>query len=310
MTRQYKRRCSLILASDSEALDLSELHIQFKITSQDLQTPNSARIRVWNPSSSTVNRAMKEFTRVVLQVGYGQDDAGLGTLFDGSIIQAMDGKASATDSYLDIVAADGDQAYIYGVVRQSLAAGATQADVAKAAVAAMGEHGVTPGYTPENLGGAPSPRGVVLFGMARDTLNDVAANTDSRWSIQNGQAQIVPNSGVIPNTAVVLTSATGLIGRPEQTQDGIKIRCLINPQIKIGGALQVNNTSINKAALNTGLQSSLNNDFLPRVADDGFYRVLLADHDGDTRGQNWYSDLTCIALGDAATQGLVNRGLN
>lgn len=306
MTKQFKRRVSLVVAADSAGLDLSELHIQFSVKQWDIQTPNTARIRVWNLSEQTAEKVKKEFTRVILQCGY--EGGPLGTIFDGTIIQAKSGKANATDSYLDIVAGDGDQAYSFAVVNTSLAAGATPTDQAKAAIAAMEEHGVTEGYMPEDMAGAALPRGVVMFGMARDHLSDIADATDTKWSIQNGEAQIIDLTGALPNTAVVLTSATGLIGRPEQTQDGIKARCLLNPEIKMGGRVQINNSSINLASLQTSVQGQVNNELLPRIADDGFYRVIVADHVGDTRGNDWYSDLICIALDDGVTPGLVAKG--
>lgn len=306
MTRQYKRRVSLIVADDSAGLDLSQMHIQFSVRQWDIQTPNTATIRVWNLADSTERKIKKEFTRVVLQCGY--EGGPMGTIFDGTIIQPKSGKQSATDTYLDIVAADGDQAYSFAVVSTSLAAGATATDQAKAAIAAMGEHGVTEGYLTDQMPAASLPRGVVMFGMARNHLNDVAAATDTKWSIQNGQAQIIPLTGALPNTAVVLNSSSGMIGRPEQTQDGIRARCLLNPEIRMGGRVQIDNASINPATFQTSLQGQLNNELLPRIAEDGFYRVIVADHVGDTRGNDWYSDLICIALDDGATPGLVAKG--
>jgi hypothetical protein len=50
------------------------------------------------------------------------------------------------------------------------------------------------------------------------------------------------------------------------------------------------------------------NAFLPRVTDDGFYRTIVAEHSGDTRGNDFYTDLTCIALDDGVTPGLVAKG--
>ena len=28
----------------------------------------------------------------------------------------------------------------------------------------------------------------------------------------------------------------------------------------------------------------------------GLYYVMVANHTGDTRGQNWYTDMTCLAV--------------
>lgn len=306
MSRQYLRKVSLLVGAGDQGLDLSELHIEFKVRQWDLQTPNSTLIRAWNLKPETAERVKKEFTRVVLQAGY--EEGPFGTIFDGSIIQAKLGRANATDTYLDIVAADGDQAYNFAVVNKSLAAGSTAKDHAQAAIGAMADHGVSQGYLPDQLTGNPLPRGKVLHGMARDQLRGIASNTATKWSIQSGSVQMVPLTGVIPGAAVVINAGSGMIGIPEQTQDGIRVRTLLNPDIKMGGAVQINNADINRAELAVSLQGQLQNAFLPRVTDDGFYRVIVAEHSGDTRGNDYYTDLTCIALDDGATPGLVAKG--
>jgi hypothetical protein len=53
----------------------------------------------------------------------------------------------------------------------------------------------------------------------------------------------------MPGEAVVLTSGTGLLGRPEQTEDSIEIVSLLNPLLKIGSRVQIDNASINQASV-------------------------------------------------------------
>lgn len=305
MTTQYLRQVSLIVADGERGLDLSSLRIRFQVKQSDLQTPNNATIRIWNLSEATAAAVKKEFKRVILQAGY--QGGALGTIFDGTIIQAKSGRENATDTYLDIIAADGDEAYNFAVVSTSIAAGSTPSDRAKAAIGAMGDHGVTAGYIAD-LPGQPLPRGVAMFGMAKDHLRTIAAGSDAKWSIQNGQATMMQLTKPLPGAAVVLNAGSGLIGIPEQTQDGIRIRCLLNADIKVGGVVQVNNAAINLAPLAVSLSGQIQNSFLPRVTEDGFYRVIVAEHAGDTRGQEFYTDTICIALSDGLTPGLVNKG--
>lgn len=305
MSRQYKRFCSLIVSGgDGEGLDLSELRIEFKVRQWDIQTPNSADIRIWNLKPETSKRVEKEFTRVTLQAGYEGADAGI--IFDGTIVQIRRGRANATDTFLDIMAADGDAAYNFAVVNASLAAGSKPEDRLKAITAAMEKYEVTQGATPEDgLGDATLPRGKVMFGMAQDHMRDLAASTLTTWSIQNGKVNVVKKDGYLPDEAVVLNSQTGLIGLPEQTQDGINARCLLNPKLKVSGRVQINNASVQRAA--ASLQYTAINYF-PSVAEDGFYRIVVIDHEGDTRGDAWYSDIVCVAIDETVSLGLGQRG--
>ena len=52
---------------------------------------------------------------------------------------------------------------------------------------------------------------------------------------------MIPSGDIFPAEAVVLTAETGLVGAPEQTNDGIKVRCLLNPRLRIGG--RINSTT-------------------------------------------------------------------
>jgi len=303
MADQYLRKVSLVVADQSgSGLDLSELRIKFVVKQWDIQTPNSLSARVYNVSDQTAQLVKDEFTRVVLQAGY--DGGNYGVIFDGTIVQARRGRESATDTYLDILAADGDEAYNFAILNASLAAGATPKDRADLSFKAMAEHNVGTGYIAD-LSGGGLPRGKVMFGMARDELRKIAATTGTTWSIQDGKVQIVPVTSYLPGEAVVLTARTGMIGLPEQTADGIKVRSLLNPRIKSAARVQIDNKSIQNAELDLRYTAI---NFFPRVTDDGFYRVIAVDHSGDTRGNDFYSDMICIAVDDAVTIGLATKG--
>ena len=307
-TQQFGRKVSLIIGPDSgDALDLSGLRIVFRVQRGDLQTPNSARIRVYNVSDNTAQRAAAEFTRVVLQAGY---EGNYGIIFDGSIIQVRRGRESPTDTYIDITAADGDMAYNFAVVNTTLAAGSTHADVVNACLNAMGKFGVTAGYIVD-LPANPLPRGQVLFGMARDHLETVARSTQTLWSIQDGQLQIVPETSYVPGEIPVINAKSGMVGLPEQTQNGITVRMLLNPAVKIGRLIQLDNSSIQRYEFSLSSADAIanrNTALQNRINGDGFYYVMTNDFWGDTRGNDWYNEVICLAV-DATAQdlNLVNK---
>lgn len=302
MGQQYLRQLQLVVADDAEGLDLSQLHIKFSIKQYDLQTPNTCQIRVYNVADQTANQIQKEFTRIVLTAGY--KDSAQGTIFDGTLVQVRKGHESAVDSYVDLSGADGDEALNFGIVQVALKAGSSFADRVNALAKAMN---VKTGYVAP-LPSDTLPRGKTMLGMARDHMRDLSMATDTNWSIQNGTLVVLPRDKPLPSEAIELNSATGMVGFPEQTEDGIQIKCLLNPQIKIGCQVKINNADIQQAQLGLSISSQDANSFLPSIADDGLYRVVVAEHSGDTRGNEWYTDLICIALGQANTPGLLSRG--
>jgi len=291
-SRQYLRACTLIVSgSDRNGLDLSQLRIKFSVKRSGVQTPNTADIRVYNLEEQTALRIRKEFTKVTLQAGY---QGNFGVIFQGNIKQVILGRESATDTFIDIVAGDGDLAYNFAVVNATLAAGSTQGDQVSAAVKSMNSKGVTAGH----LGEMPAnqlPRGKVMFGNARNYLRDTAQSTGSDWSIQNEKVTFVKKKAYLPGERIVLTSKTGLIGTPQQTTDGLNVKCLLNPNIKMSSQIEINNKSVADFKVNLDVPNSPANIPAPLSA-DGVYYVLVAEHTGDTRGVEWYTSMVCLNI--------------
>jgi hypothetical protein len=290
-------------SAPQNGLDLSNMRIHFKVNQSDIETPNNALIRVYNLSDTTQKKVQGEFQRVMLQAGY---QSNYGVIFDGTIKQVMSGHESNIDSYVDIFAADGDIPYNNGVVNTALVAGSTKAQQLNALAQAMG---LPKGYVMD-LPVSALARGKVMFGLARDRMRDLADTVSARWSIQNGQLTLIPLAGYQPGEAVVLNSATGMIGFPQQTPGGIEVTCLINPKIKIGTLVQINNKSINQGVsqasgsllYNPGRLENLPG-YLAKISDDGLYKVLVHEFEGDTRANEWYSHLICLALDQSAPSG-------
>lgn len=319
--RQYGRKATLLVSRPQVAgnnpsafvpgstLDLSEFRFTFKTVQQDVESPNNCAIRVYNLSRQTIETISKsEYSRVILQAGYG--DA-FGVIFDGTLKQYRTGRESATTTYLDLLVADGDVAYNYAIINKTLAGGSSAADRVDAAVDAMGPYGVTKGYISLAPTGGVLPRGKVLFGMPRVLLRQEATAAGATWNISNGQVNITPLDGYLPGDAVELNAATGMIGIPEQTNDGVKVRCLLNPRIVVGGRVQINNKAINQTAQQNPNAAPTPYNLraggpqrLATITSDGFYRVYVAEHTGDTRGRDWYTDIVCLAV-DPSTKKVV-----
>jgi len=302
MTDQYLRKVNLVVASGGSGLDLSQQRISWRTVQSDVQTPNHAIIRIYNLAQQTAASIQKEFERVVLQAGY--EAGNFGVIFDGTIKQVRRGRVSGTDTYLDILAADGDRAYNFGVVNNTIKSGRTLNDQLDSAVAGLG---IPKGYVPDLPPGALS-RGKVQYGNARDEMSIIANSSTASWSIQNGEVQIVKDTGYVPGEAVVINATSGMIGLPEQTEGGIYVRVLLNPNIKIGTLVQIDNSSIQRAFLGGVLLNApgrLENlpGFLPKVTDDGFYKVYVNETVGDTRDTPFYSSLTCLAVDRSTSPG-------
>lgn len=145
-----------------------------------------------------------------------------------------------------------------------------------------------------------------MYGMAREQLRTLAGATGSSWHISDGAINMVPLAATLPGDAEVLTSMTGLIGMPQQTINGVTARSLLNPRIKHGGQIKIDNASVQQQAFNISYQPGLANHVFTQEGDgvvsntgldaDGNYKVYSITMIGDTRGQEWYSDLVCVGI--------------
>lgn len=306
---QWIRKVGLFVYrnSDGKGLDLSAFQIRFNIFNADVESPNSATIRIYNPSQDTVNEIRTAYNgplqttgynQVVLNAGY--ESGNYGVIFKGNIKQFRIGHESNVTTYLDILAGDGDIGYNQSIINTTLAKGVSNAEALKIASKAMGME-VNTDLLKTDAQHVLSIRGQVLMGMARAKVRNIATTLDASWSIENGVVKVTDYKGYAENEVVVLNAGTGLIGFPEQTEGGIKVKCLLNPRLRIGGAIQLDNKTINQLVEQDPQSApvsfnSYNIYNLAPLSNDGRYRLFVVEYEGDTRGNEWYCNLIGLAV--------------
>lgn len=291
-TQQFGRVLRLLVSNkQGDSLDLSALRIKFKCKKTGVMTPNSADIIIYNVDPRTTELIKKEFTSVVLQAGY---VGNYGVIFKGNVKQVITGKEDATTSFLNLNCGDGDKAYNFSTISKSLKAGSTPDAQLNAALTAFSGMGVGQGY----VGALPQntlPRGKVIYANARDHMKKLADTHGFVWSIQDGNAVFLSKGACLPNQAIVITSKTGMIGTPQQTSEGIDIKCLLNPNIKVHGKIKIDNASVLKMKIDFYTPGSPAN--LPSaISNDGYYYALVVEHSGDTRGIEWYTSMRLLTV--------------
>lgn len=314
MTRQWIRECRLLIGSSSEAIDVSQLRIRFEVRMWDVQHPGQADVIVTNLSKETSQKIQKEYDKVLLQVGW--RDGQMATLFEGETVQKRRGRETPTEVYDALLVREAQTAYSFATISKTLASGHTFRDQIDACLEALKPYGITAGYIPD-LPATKMPRGRVLFGMVRQQLRTICASTGTSWHIEGNKLVVLENGKPRPGEAIVLNSRTGLIGMPTQTFGGIEARCLLNPDIKWGSLVKIDQASIQQAKLqlNEPDDIALQQSTLPPTDADGFYRVAEVRHTGDTRGTDWYTDIVCLSASNLASgnpvipQSINDRGI-
>lgn len=315
--QQYLRRCKLTVEGAGKAIGFEpsandssdrQLRIRFDVHQRDSSTPHHANIYITNLSRQTAQAIRKEYKSVTLEAGY---EGSSGVIFKGEIVQVRILRESVTDGIVHILATSAQRARNFATVNKALASGHTFRDRVDVAAKALKEFGVEIGHI-DDLGSKKFPRGFACFGNAKDLLREVCFATGSSWHITNGKLNVVKNGSTLPGSTIVLNSNTGMIGFPEQTLDGVVVRCLLNYRILPTQKLQINESSIQQAAFSPSYLGELNNQQLQGVlglAADGIYKALLVEHNGDLRGPNWYTEIVCVKADGGASLSLYSRGI-
>jgi hypothetical protein len=302
MTQQYLRQFSCVVAKSSgEGLEFNQFKVQFTIRRGDFQTPNSCDVRIFNLSDATAQQiGQNEYTTLSISAGY---EGNFALIFQGTIKQYRLGRIDQLDSYVDITAADGDEAYNFAPILTSIPSGTNQTGLSNILAGAMSKYNVTVNYAP-TLPSNQLIRGRVMYGLCRDEYRDFAWTNNCKWSLQDNQITLIPYVSYIAGGAIPLISvSTGLIGVPEQTQQGINIRTLLNPNYKIGQLVQLT-AGVNTFRRSLDLPSVVSNQATAlqvQTSADGLYYVMVANHKGDTRGNDWYTEMVCLSVDSTIT---------
>ncbi len=321
MSRQFLRQVEVSLSGSSSATirggGPTDLRIEALIGASTLQAPNPGRVRIYNPNPQTITQfqqAEKQGGTVLLSAGYVSN---YGPIYSGDLKQTLYARESPVDAYIDLFCGENQKAYDGSRVTKTLAKGWTPADKVNVALDAMKPYGITGlGLVNVDLSTPAYPRGRPFVGMARDLLRQASLAAGATWSMHNGKIDIINPDNPIPSSGpIMLNSQTGLVSFPQQTASGIIARCLINPAITVHSQVKIDEISITRAERDngvfTGEGGQQNFDLMTAgvIAADGIYTVIFMETSLDTRGNDYYQTLTCIATkGGTPTKAQANAG--
>jgi hypothetical protein len=262
------------------------LRVEFKAVKSLKKEPNTLDLKIFNLAESTRAAMKKKGSRVILTAGYESNAA---VIFSGDA-RTIDHVRTVSDWETHIQCGDGERAYQFSRMSQSFGAGTSVGDVVRACARQLGlgmgnvEAALAKGGFRGNL--SQFVHGYAAHGRASAELDRILRTLGLGWSVQDGALQVLKDSDTANGTAVLLTAGgngkpgTGLIGSPDHgTPDAkgkpsvLKVKCLLNPQIKCGGVVQ-----------------------LDAIGAKGAYKVDKLDHEGDTEGGKWYTSLECFPL--------------
>jgi len=260
-------------------LDVSHLDGIFQIKRSLRRQTNTCDLRIYNLTAEHVAQLRNE-NELFVEVRAGYEVDGEPTiLFRGNAREQASVSTEKTEIILDVTARDGGTSN-FRRINRSYDPGTPLRTVLTDLTNEMGIGiGNLNDFINERLTTSSQDRftqGVVASGPAYRLLDRIIRSQGLRWSIQNGNLQILRQRRTRINVGKLITSRTGLLGSPTRDKDG-KVQC--------------------KVFIQSGLEPG-NNIRLESRLIEGDYEIQETTYKGSTFGSNsdWVADLVLKPL--------------
>lgn len=258
------------------------LKVTFNVEKNSNKDPNRAEVTIYNLNPAN-RRTLQQGNLVAqarreppltyewpleIEAGYVGSIEGL---FKGNITFANSRKESTT-WVTDIECGDGEDNYRSARMSKSYGPGTPVIAVIYDAIVVLG---IGPGNLSVLTAIAPRKvfttfkKGVSVSGQVVDILDKYVSSMGFQWSIQDGQLQFLRPKQTTLEEVVLLTKETGLIGSPEQGEDGtVTVKSLLQGKLKPGRRVVIKSQMV-----------------------VGMFKIDKVNHYGDTWGGDWYSEV-------------------
>lgn len=240
------------------------LKIAFKIEKFSDSTPNKADVTITNLSKSSQD-FIKKGMRLSLTAGYKSD---YGLIFTGNI-DKINSVKNGTDWDTKIEIKDGGKEFRNTMISKSFSPNTTISTVINDIIKELG-------FSKGNIRGIPSGKfsnGTSLNLPAKQVLDNYAKSYNFTYTVNDGVIHFLAGNNTINSMAILLKSDSGLIGSPEPTEKGIKVRSLLRWNIYPVALIRIESEKIK-----------------------GNFKAGNITHTGDSFGNDWYSDIEVFPI--------------
>jgi hypothetical protein len=112
----------------------------------------------------------------------------------------------------------------------------------------------------------------------------LAKTEGALFYVNDRKINLVKPSDPPQGEIVDLSPTSGLVDMPEQTETGIKAKCLLNPLLNLDKLVHIKNDYVQSTSEVAGGALST-----------GVYKIIKLTHTGDTLGNEWYTSFEGIA---------------
>lgn len=290
--RQWLRKIRLtfeggLVVNPSSTVETHELRVAFTASRGISGSPNTFEVKIWNLNQGNRNSIGKELKDVQIEAGYVPPEGGgnLGIISKGQIRDVQHDR-DGPDIITTISCGDGDKAFRKATISKTIPKGTKVSEVVEELYKELEKQGIDRGEWKFPEDDRELKRPYSMCGGCTRELDTLGRGNKFYWSIQNGAMEVIPSDGHLSGQ-VLISAQNGMIGSPTITDNGIKVKTLLNPEIRPNRTIKVES------------------EVLEMNAEDGIYRVSQVDFSGDNRE----GDFTADIHGEAISGGKVDEGI-
>jgi hypothetical protein len=263
-----------------------QLHITFNTVQTIQEGFWYCDISIYNLNPQTLNALILQGMKVTLSAGlqiYGSMTNTQDVIFEGTVLQPIWTRENGNTSKLTLHCICGLIEVTNNFIAQTIAGGLSQRKIVAQMAAAS--HFALDASDIDELSTQVS-RASTFFGPPADALQNIADGNNANLWFSNMALHIRELRQQTDKPSIVYSPTSGLIGTPQQTQDGVEMKMLLDPKITLMTQIQLaKGITINQ------LQRNMNT--LPTILDqNNVYIVGRLKHYGDSRGNDWYTEVT------------------
>ena len=285
MARLYKRIYKLTVTNQGtgQVTVFEDLRLGFKVSKSIVGEPDLAELNIYNLSKASLGRISDKNSKVVLEVGY--LNSPLERLFVGDLRNIITVRSSV-DKISTIYAGNAQRVFDSARFTGAFSKGTPLRQILQALAEVMPE--VELGSLDAVNSEASNLSGVSYAGSVKTILDTLGMQHGFNWAITDNVLRLFPSNKAIREQSrqvVVVSPSSGMIGAPTITEIGADVTTLLSTDVIPNGLVKIESAT---PRLNLGnlFYREVNRDL-----GDGLYKVNKVTHIGDTRANDWKSDI-------------------
>jgi len=247
------------------------LHVFFSAEKSNSESPNSAKIQIWNLSDKNIRILETKGCVSELRAGY---DDNIATVIVGNVASVTTSIDNA-DRMTEITVVDGLEELKDTNISVSVNGKVNSKEIYSRIAKAMG----IPIVFAKELVFKSFPNGYQYVGKAKNALQKVSRFCGFKWTIHNKIIQVTLPGRAVSTKGFVMSSETGLINAPKRIaidkKSGYEINYLLNCAIGVNDIVEVKSKTVN-----------------------GYFLVHKVSIDGDNLEGDWLCSAQILRIAD------------